>query len=82
MYEKVNGETKFVFLDLGKNKITGLGRRHLLWGLFNTKSPASNHTCRVDGIELDISFMNAFDELAMNRPMKIFTVMSAADRSS
>jgi len=70
-------------LDLGGNVITKVGRQAFLGQMFDVSNlnacSASNHTCRVNGLEPDISSINAFEDAKENRAMKIMAVFSATD---
>jgi len=50
--------------------------------LFNASSlnacAASNHTCNIFGLEHDISPINRFNDPAVNRAMKIFTMLAGS----
>ena len=70
-------------LDLANNNITEVGRRVLLESVFNVSSldacVASNHRCRIHGLNPDISKINRYAHPSDNRAMKIFTILSATD---
>ena len=67
---------------IGNNNITHLGRQALIEVLFNASSlnscANSNHTCNIFGIEHDISPINRFNDPAVNRAMKIFTMLAGS----
>jgi len=67
---------------LGNNNITRLGRQALIEVLFNASSlnscSASNHRCNIFGLDYDISPINRFNDPAVNRAMKIFTMLAGS----
>ena len=76
----LENNTNLEKIYLGNNNITRLGRQALIEVLFNASSlnacAASNHTCNIFG--LDISPINRFNDPAVNRAMKIFTMLAGS----
>lgn len=72
--------TNLSILHLNDNIITAFERSALLEAVFDVSSlnscAGSNHTCQIDGLNLDISAINIFEKSAENRAMKLFTVLS------
>jgi len=79
----LQNNTNLKRIDLGNNDITSGGRRVLLESVFNVSSlnscVASNHRCRIHGLNPDISNINKYAYPSDNRSMKIFTMLSATD---
>lgn len=70
--------TNLTRITVDGNHITQIGRKHMLHALFDPTSldscTASNHTCWISGVDVNKRAPE------VNRAMKIFTVMSAADQ--
>jgi len=82
----LQSNTNLQRMDLEDNNgITAIGRKALLESVFNVSSlnsciAASNHTCRLDGLNPEIPpDINHYSHPSENRENKIFTILSATD---
>ncbi|EJK51429.1 hypothetical protein THAOC_29398, partial [Thalassiosira oceanica] len=78
--------TRLEKISVKNNRMTENGRLAFLRAVFDISSlsscAASNHTCRVHGLERDISVVNRYESFSLNKWSKIFSMLALSSEDS